>query len=382
VAVLPDETTAFEGQLDDAIKAAVTHGARHLGDVIAAVPGAFPSAVAERLDRLGLLSRLPRQTDEKLHPQPEPELHPLDYEWYFTPEADSRLTEELRLWPDPIACLGTPTVAMALAEQGREVTLLDRNPLIAQRMHLPSNLEFRIVDLLDPVVIHGKFGAAVFDAPWYPDEAAWWLWQAANVVRPGGGIAFSLLPRWVRPSAEREREQILEAAAAAGTARVKGGLLAYSTPRFEAEALHFHGTQVLAQWRVSDLVLISEVSGRGKAPPKVPRHEEQWQTWVVGQQVVKLRAGRLTSDFVLSPVPGVDDWTYTTVSRRDVGRRFIDLWTSRNRVARVGDAGVVATWIEAAGNLLAEGVSDVGAELIRRGAPSELLPVLDIARNG
>jgi hypothetical protein len=106
VAVLPDQTTAFEGQLDDAIKAAVTYGAQRLGDVIASVPGAFPSVVAERLDRLSLLSRLSRQTDAELHPQPEPELHPLDYEWYFTPQADSRLTEELRPWPDPIACLG------------------------------------------------------------------------------------------------------------------------------------------------------------------------------------------------------------------------------------------------------------------------------------
>lgn len=192
-----------------------------------------------------------------------------------------------------------------------------------------------------PLKLDAAYEGIFFDAPWYPEYAALWLWQAVRLSRPGTRIAFSLFPELTRPSASSERTELLLFAQQHGDVNVHKNFLCYHTPGFEAEILSRHDLSDLTSWRRSDLVEITLREGTAKPPPYPPPAEDKWDTYVIGSQVVKLRhrAG-VCKPWLLAPVSTITDFLAETVSRRAPYRKAIDLWTSKNRVARVGD-GVV-----------------------------------------
>ena len=77
--------------------------------------------------------------------------------------------------------------------------------------------------------------------------------------------------------------------------------------------------------------------------------DEGWTTFRVDHQVVKLRDRRDEARFEDQPplesIDGCPGHVMTSVSERDPRRRLIDLWTSRNRVARVRDHETVVKWL-------------------------------------
>ena len=323
-------------------------GARTLSDFSSNAQGAFPTVVAARLEALGI----PVAPDPGLGPlaqQPDPELHPLDFEWYFSRQCADRLAAMLASRGGHILCLGAPTVAEALAARGHDAVLVDRNPLVRARLGaVAARLDLRTHDLDAPLEATHQFDAVFFDAPWYPEIEELWLWQASRAVRPGGLILFSLLPQLVRPTATEDRSAILAEAAALGRATVLEGALRYDTPLFEAEALDACGLPRLPAWRVADLVRIDDVHNAASRKPPEGDIADTWDTWVIGSQVVKLRrTGHDNPAGGIGMIPGARGWAYKSVSRREGHRELIDLWTSRNRVARVGARREVATALDA-----------------------------------
>jgi hypothetical protein len=92
--------------------------------------------------------------------------------------------------------------------------------------------------------------------------------------------------------------------------------------------------------------------------------------------VVKLKIHGREGGAAVSPVPGTVDFVYTSVSRRDPHRGLIDIWTSRNRVAHVGDPSVVAELLNTLSMLVRRG-STTGAALDQVKAPIVLREVLE-----
>lgn len=337
----------YLARLDRALIAATPGSGTTLLSVLRGVRGAFPTLVMERLRRLGrdkLLHEDPPSTSNREPPAPEPELHPLDFEWYFMPDCAGRVADLLVKRAGDILCLAAPTVAFAIGRRGREVVLLDNNPLI--KLRLPSgssSLQFKICNLYDSVPLDKSFAVVFFDSPWYIEPVTYWLWQASKMVAPGGTIAFSLFPSLLRPSAEDERSQILAQASTIGRVQVLEDALTYETPLFEQEALAQNGIRITSSWRRADLVLISANSKPEPTPPLAAPPDELWESFLIGSQVVKLRKPtRGESNVLLAPVEGLVDYVFPTVSMRDSRRTQIDLWTSRNRVAKVGRRSLVA----------------------------------------
>src|ERR1051325_3443511 len=78
-------------------------------DILRGARGAYPTLVLERLKVLGMDKFLP------------PELHPLDFEWYFTSDCASQIAEFLAGQGGDVLCLAAPTAASAIARRGRRV---------------------------------------------------------------------------------------------------------------------------------------------------------------------------------------------------------------------------------------------------------------------
>lgn len=342
-----DSERLYLARLDNCLLALATRPSATLENVIRGARGAFPTIVLERLRALKLDRVFPGELEASVDFEGSvtgPELHPLDYEWYFAPSCADDLA---RILANPVGdalCLSTPTVAIAVASRGQRALLVDRNPLILGR--LPSGLaflQFILSDLFNPLPLKRRFPVVFFDAPWYPEHTSFWLWQASQAVCPGGLIAFALFPPLLRPGAEHERFQLLEQASILGRVEVMEEVLSYKTPLFEQEALAQCGVRMTTNWRCGDLVLVHVSKIPESRPPVVGYFREKWDSFLLGQQVVKLRRSTQgESGFVLAPIRDCLDYVFPTVSRRDPRISEIDLWTSRNRVAQVGRRDIVS----------------------------------------
>src|SRR5690606_21652817 len=102
-------------------------------------------------------------------------------------------------------------------------------------------------ETLHPLSDH-KFSAVVIDAPWYPDDLFAWIRQALPHLESG---ALMLLVLWrddIRPSARRERKEILSLLSALGRVELYSEFVRYETPLFEKEALTHAGSPVGPEW--------------------------------------------------------------------------------------------------------------------------------------
>lgn len=359
---------AYHDDLDARIIGAHRAGRSTFAAFVEAAGGAHPIVVHRRLSSLGISAeRLsgPGTPDER-----RPHLHPLDFEWYFTADCAMSLARSPLLTATPVLCMGVPTVAAQLASAGHEAVLLDRNPLVADRVFpAAAGLEIRHQAVGEPVHDAGAFGTVILDAPWYPEDGHRWLAEASRLVQLGGTIVFVLPPALLRPGAAAEREDLLELARSLGRTRVIGDAATYQTPLFEWEAMIAARCPPLDRWRRADLAVVEDVEHRLPAPVPAPASApfDLHDTWVIGPQVVKLRKGSTGQHGeIVSQVPGLDGWVYDSVSRRDPRRKWIDLWTSRNRVARVGDEFAVRRVLDALASDEAALSADPDARALRQ----------------
>jgi hypothetical protein len=344
----PSPKADYDARIDARLRA-LDKGST-LDEAVAACGGAFPSVVASRLEALGVSTPQAPANSDGSRDEPVPELHPLDFEWYFTAESCELLSELLASAGSPVF-LGTPTVAAAMgrgaAAMGRGV-VIDRNLLAFSRQPMPVKSSCMLRHDLRwtlPRRLYRTSDAVVFDAPWYEEDVTHWLWQAHFALGRGGRLAFALYPELTRARASAERGRILARAEALGRVQLHPGALRYRTPRFEREALAAAGVGPVSQWRTGDLVLV-EVRRTELLPrPVVSLIEQRWETFVIGRQVVKLRlktCGTETLDSILAD----GTFTFPTVRRTDERRKLIDLWTSRNTVAQVGQRPLVSRWLK------------------------------------
>jgi len=347
---------AYSKELDDRL-AQLFGGSRDLvspQDVFVRMRGAFPALVWEHLAAAGWENRLDHESSDTVSYWNEypPELHPLDFEWYFTPDCADYLADAVCGRGQTTICLGVPTVAVAAVRKGRNVVLVDRNPLIVRRFPaLLRSSQLWLLDIADCEQHLARADVVLFDAPWYVEDTYSWLAVAMRAARPGGLIAFCLFPPLVRPTASAERESILEAAASAGKVEVLEDAIAYETPIFESEALHWAGITGFGNWRRADLVLVQRTTAmpRRISAVRPSRPSSTWLTYLIGPRVVKVRyspARTAVRGGSVRPLPGSVDFVYSSVSARDPRRPSIDLWTSRNRVAQVGDLGSVMSILQ------------------------------------
>jgi hypothetical protein len=316
-----------------------------LNGLLHALEGIFPVTAASRLEMLdpgskalSLLrsSRAGPPKSRTLRHEP----HPLDFEWFFTERSSSYLARHAV--GDNVLCLGTPSLAKPLSALGRRVTLVDQNLStlreIAQESpdvalleaSLPANPQ--TLEIYDTIYL---------DPPWSVRDLQSWLNLAWHHSRPGTTIHVPLLQRLVRPSAPAERNAILELASQMGEWELRPTAIHYQVPRFEYEVLRHFDISMTTPWRIADhlLVTISAIPGRSLVVPSLPAELSRWITMHIAGQTIKIRRNINGTDErpLVAYVPGCSSFLLPTVSSRDPRRGAVELWTSRNRVARIAD---------------------------------------------
>lgn len=265
------------------------------------------------------------------------EPHPLDYDWRFTPTTSERIG---RLLPKQgtTLLLGTHSVVPFVpGGDPSSVVLVDWNPLIAESTDSHFIVDLRHEELFLPSGM--SFSGVVIDAPWYPDDLFAWIHHAMRYLDTGGLMLIVLWRDNTRPTASKERQEILTFLSGIGRTDVYAELVRYTTPQFERIALTHAGVPVGPEWRAADLVAV-RLENRIVPPQlrQLSHSPAQWSRFSLDSRQIAIRIPR--SDHArsvkpdLRPVEHTDEWVLPSVSRRDPRRQLVDIWTSRNFVAQ------------------------------------------------
>ena len=347
-------SSSYDSYLDRSIVNAVREGAHDLWHLISVLPGFYPTLVREAVARLIGCSVIPegiREEAPQTDPEPRSQLqvpglpvpHPLDFDWRFTRGTAGVLLERLDALTrsaSPVALLGTPSVYVLAETRGlaHKFILLDQNDsLTNSEVCSLSGGRVYCCDLMHGVPSVPLVHAVLADPPWYVDDAMGFLRAASQISASGATILLSFGPDGMRPGIPGERKRIIAEAEAMGL-RLTGidhRALSYATPFFECNALHAAGfTQVAPAWRRGDLLSFQKVGD-----PHSPRHSangdsKTWAEVTIDGVRLRVRQGEIkgfANPRLEQLLPGD---VLPTVSRRDVRRQQVDLWTSGNRVYR------------------------------------------------
>jgi hypothetical protein len=351
----PDYTAALKLRLTRELRERVPLGFQEL---VQAAEGAYPSDVLSALHALHtdgqafLLpsakwsrhelssqtvvprsSNIPPTTPTSSDGLPEP--HPVDFDWRFT----NKTLADLGKYINPselehVAVLGAPTLYRYLTDSGINAHLFDKNPYIVKHFKAAGYSTVTESDLFKFSNFSTKFQWAIADPPWYIEHYYAFLKASSKLLAKEGKLLLSVLPRLTRPSAPRDRLNIIELAAKFGfdLIEVRPAVLHYASPPFEIEALHAEDL-ALDDWRTGDMFCFTLRCHPLQEPdPHKPTDEDNWQVFQLGTTIVKIKdEQRLNSEaFDYRPVSPTGSVRLRSVSRRSPVRPKINLWTSRN----------------------------------------------------
>lgn len=293
-----------------------------------------------------------------------PEPHPLDFDWRFADQSIHLIFQELRArCSGDIAVLGAPTIFRYLVDQGISAHLFDKNAAVLDYFKQRGYETFTELDLLCPGALpEGRFQCAVADPPWYPEHYEAFIDASRTLLKIGGRLFLSVLPRLTRPDAEEARQTILRYAAERGfgITNILPSALTYISPPFEEAALKSEGL-TLGHWRTADLFEIEKKVEIQSATREL-REPDTWQNFLLGKVQVRLLATRSDCRFKLCSDP--ENWRLRSVSRRSPARMKINVWTSRNLALTVSDTRPLTSALQLlhAGSTVLEAVAQASTK--------------------
>ncbi len=324
-------------------------------DLVFALPGVHPNDVAVGLDQLSLnvLKRVKRtESNFKLESRRLPVPHPLDYDWRFTNDSCSlvlRKVNETLLSGGNVVFLAAPTLFRA----AQNTALSSRSFLVDASRETVSALgagnvgHIFVADLLRDDVPLLLGNVVVVDPPWYEEFSAAFLWASSRIVEPGGTVFLSTPPVGTRPGIEAEWSRTIDMASRFGLVLCSvEQCLRYDSPPFERNALKAAGhADVRSEWRCGTLARFERAGIAYTPRPKGVSERPEWVEKSLHGVRFRLRR-QVPCPEMRNPmlVPVLTGDILPTVSRRDLRRRQVDVWTSGNRVYACSDTEALA-WI-------------------------------------
>jgi hypothetical protein len=341
--ILPFAGEHFEGWLDQLAKEAAG-SASSFAQFVGLLPGVPPDQAMACLNRMSASSEA-RQVQFLLmdaaidHAPPFldqsarlPLPHPADSEFRFDNLTAQRLAAQLVRQTndgDEILLVGTPTVALALADLqvDRRIRFVGSDDCVtdAIRNALSPNL----------VTIGAAAGrtasVALVDPPWYAEPMRAMISTCARGVKLGGVVWIVMPAIGTKLDAADDRLDFQRFAKSCGMRQSgRSAEVTYRTPLFELAAIEQQGIARLENWRSADvfeMIVREEVAVPSLQPP--PRVIE------LTTGGLRLRLANCTQKRPLQLVPISSHEVFPSVSFRAAGRRSATLWTSGNRAFNV-----------------------------------------------
>lgn len=272
--------------------------------------------------------------------------------WDFYPE-HLELISAYTLNPNRRTCLlGVPSLAPLLST------------MVVPRPHVLIDLRVRPTESTGSVIclsrdintlngheLYEAFDLCFLDPPWYVENYVKWIDIAGEYCRNGGTIAFSLLGRLTRPSADADRKLILEYCRARGlSVKIQKNVVLYDTPSFERHMLWRAGIPPVP-WKRADLVIATrdrwEPSIHDILQPKPLPPFGQACAFGTLIDVIFDRYETAAKDLLLEPsggywmetpsrrVPGLSDCNvFTSNGAKFISPRPIDLFTALSSIEK------------------------------------------------
>lgn len=280
----------------------------------------------ERDDQIVDLSSSQGEDQEYAITPPAP--HPLDFDWRYD-EATAEALVRLLGNAAPVVAMGAPTVAHLLEAAGRDVTLVDRQPIQPVRRHVVCDAASFSADRY--------YRAALVDPPWYPAQLASWSTAAARAVGPGGTVFVSVWPDATRPSAAAELRLLFGQFSQWAQINREAAPLSYVTPLFETVARKHGGTTELSRSPlVGELVRLDVRAIPSAALPQEPAAE--WLRITIDDYQLAIRRRLGDGPIRMQRVASADGWYWPYVSARAPDIDQIDIWSSSGEVATLGSS--------------------------------------------
>lgn len=251
--------------------------------------------------------------------------HIIDGDWRYSTPTTARLIDFAhRSQGRTAACihLGSPSTyktALASFPGTGYHYLYDRNALL-----------HRVNNFIPPAF--SGFDVAFLDPPWYKDETYLFLRIASDMLS-SDGIALVAQPSILtRPNVQIERYKFLEFARSLGFLLIGElkNFLRYETPHFEYVTLKKTlRIPVPSDWRTGDLIVLSLTRKSKIINDSIEcSYEREWIEKCVGPVRFMIRE---VDDF--PPFyPINSDCVARSVSRRDILKEKVGVWTSGNRI--------------------------------------------------
>lgn len=257
-----------------------------------------------------------------------PEPHPLDYDWRFTAETTQCVCELLPKRGRVLA-VGAPSIARRIETSGGLVTLIDRQPLQGVRDH-------RVIEVGTDGLTAELCSAAFVDPPWYSMTLLRWTAWAAKFTALDGILIVSLWPDEVRPNGAEEADHVMKWMAGWSDVEIIPSIPRYERPIFELAALRASTSGFLASSPGEGRLLRLRVRRRPGIPDR-SRPDDLWLRYVLDDYQLALRLDGAKGTPVIRQHPAAAGWIWPYVSNRAPGREMINLWSSHNEVAIVGN---------------------------------------------
>jgi hypothetical protein len=334
-----------------------------------ASPGYFPTTLLAlrdpELQRRRLIDRTTRVDMRPRLGDGLPVSHPADYDWRFTVETADRLVEDAVAEVLPgssVLHLGTPstfTVATRRCPSHRHV-LVEGNAAVVEALDGTTGAGTVIgLDLAEQPCPRLGASSAILDPPWYPDYSMLFLIAATDACVVGARLLVCQPSHASRPGVAQERESLLGALPDLGLELVQHAtaVVRYEMPHFERMSLRklLPTVAVPRDWRVGDLLVLRKTGERSMSP-STSLPVERWSEARVGPVRIRLRASGASVD--VEPLISRD--ILDTVSRRDLIRSRIGMWTSGNRVYGIADPVRLHTLLDACHADWTQGSLDAG----------------------
>lgn len=231
-----------------------------------------------------------------------------------------------------ILLLGCPSLVATLGHLGRRGSLIERNP-----NYLSPSDGFDVINIdlrfgMPKLAGEYRYDLCVIDPPWYLHEFIRWMNIGLSQINLGGSILFSLWPETVRPSAKHEHSSIFEALSGVGRVETIGKTV-YRLPAFEE--VIFAATRLLPPQREGLLLRLIKQTEHLLDDSPFPFTGSEWFRFTLSGEQVALKVCAQEQQFVNTYEFDLAPFVLKSTSRRDPILPHINIWTSRNRVARL-----------------------------------------------